>query len=44
MPIEIGEVTAAANGEKIYVIGGTTADLADQNLNQEYEPFRKTTT
>jgi len=37
MPIEIGEVTAAANGEKIYVIGGTTADLADQNLNQEYD-------
>ena len=37
MPIEIGEVTVAAIGGKVYVIGGTTADLADQKLNQEYD-------
>ena len=37
MPIEIGEVTVAANGGKIYVIGGSTADVVDQKLNQEYD-------
>ena len=37
MPIEIGEVTVAANGGKIYVIGGSTGDVVDQKLNQEYD-------
>ncbi|MGN6734099.1 MAG: Kelch repeat-containing protein [Candidatus Binatia bacterium] len=37
MPIEISEVTVAANGGKIYVIGGSTGDVVDQRLNQEYD-------
>jgi Kelch motif len=37
MPIQIGEVTVAATGSKIYVIGGSTADVVDQKLNQEYD-------
>jgi N-acetylneuraminic acid mutarotase len=37
MPVQIGEVTVAANGGKIYVIGGTTGDVVDQKLNQEYD-------
>ena len=34
MPIQIGEVTVAAANNKIYVIGGSTADRVDQQLNQ----------
>ena len=37
MPIQIGEVTVAAANNKIYVIGGSTADRVDQQLNQEYD-------
>src|SRR5438445_8047688 len=37
MPIQIGEVTVAAAGSKIYVIGGSTGDVVDQKLNQEYD-------
>ena len=37
MPVQIGEVTVAANGGKIYVIGGSTSDVVDQRLNQEYD-------
>jgi N-acetylneuraminic acid mutarotase len=37
MRIEIGEVTVAATGGKIYVIGGTTGEVVDQKLNQEYD-------
>jgi N-acetylneuraminic acid mutarotase len=37
MPLEIGEVTVAATGGKIYAIGGSTADVVDQKLNQEYD-------
>ena len=37
MPVEISEVTVTANGGKIYVIGGTTDDVVDQKLNQEYD-------
>ncbi|MGN6719103.1 MAG: kelch repeat-containing protein, partial [Candidatus Binatia bacterium] len=37
MPIEISEVTVAASGGKIYVIGGSTGDVVDQRLNQEYD-------
>src|SRR4030095_6715564 len=37
MPIEIGEVTVAAANNKIYVIGGSTGDVVDQRLNQEYD-------
>ena len=37
MPVQIGEVTVTANGGKIYVIGGTTGDVVDQKLNQEYD-------
>ena len=37
MPIQIGEVTVAAANNKIYVIGGSTADRVDEQLNQEYD-------
>ena len=37
MPIEIGEVTVTAVGGKVYVIGGSTGDVVDQKLNQEYD-------
>ena len=37
MPIEIGEVTVAAGNNKIYAIGGTTADRVDHQLNHEYD-------
>ena len=34
MPIQIGEVTVATANGKIYAIGGSTADIVDQRLNQ----------
>ena len=37
MAIQIGEVTVAAANGKIYVIGGSTGDVVDQKLNQEYD-------
>ena len=37
MAIQIGEVTVATANSKIYVIGGSTADVVDQKLNQEYD-------
>ena len=37
MPIQIGEVTVATANGKIYAIGGSTADIVDQRLNQEYD-------
>lgn len=37
MPIEISEVTVAAVNNKIYVIGGSTADRVDHQLNHEYD-------
>ena len=37
MAIQIGEVTVATANRKIYVIGGSTADVVDQKLNQEYD-------
>ena len=37
MAIQIGEVTVATASGKIYVIGGSTADVVDQKLNQEYD-------
>src|SRR3954452_23388936 len=37
MPIQIAEVAVTAAENKIYVIGGSTADVVDQNLNQEYD-------
>ncbi len=37
MSIQIGEVTVAAANNKIYVIGGSTGDVVDQRLNQEYD-------
>src|ERR1041384_2223210 len=42
MPIEIGEVTVAANGGKIYVIGGSNRDGADPKTKQEYDIATKT--
>ena len=42
MPIQIGEVTVAAAGSKIYVIGGSTGDVVDQKLNQEYDTAANT--
>ena len=37
MAIQIGEVTVATANGKIYAIGGSTADVVDQRLNQEYD-------
>ena len=37
MPVQISEVTVTANGGTIYVIGGSTGDVVDQRLNQEYD-------
>jgi N-acetylneuraminic acid mutarotase len=37
MPIEISEVAVAVVNNKIYVIGGSTADRVDHQLNHEYD-------
>ncbi len=37
LPIQISEHAVAAANNKIYVIGGTTAGRADQQLNYEYD-------
>jgi N-acetylneuraminic acid mutarotase len=38
LPVKLSEVTVAAAGGKVYVLGGTTPDGVDQRLNQEYDP------
>jgi hypothetical protein len=37
LPIRISENTVAAVHNKIYVIGGSTADRVDQQVNHEYD-------
>ncbi len=37
MPIQISENAVAAAGNKIYVIGGSTTDRVDQQINYEYD-------
>src|SRR5512139_1238694 len=37
LPIQISENTVAAVNNRIYVIGGSTADRVDQQINYEYD-------
>ena len=37
LPIQISENSVAAVNNKIYVIGGSTADRVDQQINFEYD-------
>ena len=37
LPIQISENTVAAANNKIYVLGGSTADRVDQQINYEYD-------
>src|SRR2546428_843097 len=38
LPLKVNEVAVATVNGKIYVIGGTTADVVDLRLNQQYDP------
>src|SRR6185312_13306374 len=37
LPIEISEVAVVSTNNKIYVIGGSTRDRVDQEMNFEYD-------
>jgi N-acetylneuraminic acid mutarotase len=38
LPVKLSEVAVATAGGKIYVLGGSTPDVVDLPLNQEYDP------
>ena len=38
LPVKLSEVAVASVGGKIYVLGGSTPDVVDLPLNQEYDP------
>ena len=38
LPVKLSEVAVAAAGGKIFVLGGSTPDVVDLRLNEEYDP------